>query len=559
MSEAQTIGNHGSNEIHKGPILGVLIFGAFAAILNQTLLNVAIPHLMTAFNVSADTVQWLSTGYMLTNGVLVPITAFLIGTFTTRQLFITAMSSFTLGSLICSVAPSFTIMMLGRVVQAAGAGVMMPLMMTVVLNLYPPEVRGKAMGTIGIAMFFAPAVGPTLSGWMLENWSWRLLFYVVIPLAILDIILAMVYLKNVTERSKPTFDTLGFITSTLGFGGLLYGFSEAGNKGWESGEVRVSLILGVVFIILFIIREFTAKKPMLNLRVFKYGRFSLSAAVSSVVNMAMFGGAILTPIYIQNIRGYTSLQSGLLLLPGAILMGIMSPVSGALLDRIGIRPLAIVGLLITVITTYQFTHLTMTTSYSHVMVLYTFRMFGMSFLAMTIMTFGLNALPRQLNSHGTAASNTVRMIAGSIGTAFLVTTMTNQSYVHYGRMADSLSLFNPQFSNIINGISQAAANALGVPLQQGTTTATELIYGMVMQRATVSGINDAYLVATGLSALALFMALFLRRPKADADAAKERRRRQKAGADAPALTPSPARALPASMTRTLPSARQTDY
>lgn len=540
MSTVAVANQEQTAEIHKGPILAVLLFGAFAAILNQTLLNVAIPHLMNAFNVSADTVQWLSTGYMLTNGVLVPITAFLIATFTTRQLFISAMVSFAVGSFICSIAPTFAVMMMGRVVQAMGAGVMMPLMMTVVLNLYPPQVRGRAMGTIGIAMFFAPAIGPTLSGWMIDHWSWRYLFYVVIPLALLDIIFASIFLKNVTERSRPSFDFPGFLASSIGFGSLLYGFSEAGNKGWGSVQVRGGLAIGVIFILLFILRELTAKRPMLNLRVFKFGMFSLSSAVSSVVNMAMFGGALLTPIYIQNIRGFTPLQSGLLLLPGAILMGAMSPISGALLDKIGIRPLALVGLVITVVTTFELGHLTMTTSYGHVMVIYAFRMFGMSFLTMTIMTAGLNQLPRELNSHGTAAANTVRMIAGSIGTAFLVTVMSNRATAHYAKISATTSQFNPQFMDTVHRIAQGIAGALGQPIQAANGIATQLIYGQAMQNATVGGINDAYITAAGIALVALILSLFLRNPVQQA-------KRHGAG------SPSPRRGLPPSNDGSSPS------
>ncbi|GMA64659.1 DHA2 family efflux MFS transporter permease subunit [Alicyclobacillus fastidiosus] len=263
----------GSNtaSIHKAPILISLVIGAFAAILNQTLLNVAIPKLMNDFNVSANTVQWLSTGYMLANGIVIPLTAYLMGTFTTRQLFLGAMTMFGLGSVCCAVAPDFVVMMIGRVIQAIGAGMMMPLMMTVIMTLYPPETRGKAMGTIGIAMFFAPAVGPTLSGWIIQNYSWRVLFYIVIPVAVIDIIVAAIYLKNVTERTFPKFAFLSFLSSTIGLGALLYGFSEAGSKGWGSGVVVVSVIIGVVFLILFVIRELTTSHPLLNLRVFKVG------------------------------------------------------------------------------------------------------------------------------------------------------------------------------------------------------------------------------------------------------------------------------------------------
>jgi len=515
MSQNQSVVLSGaessSAHLHRGAVLTVLLLGAFVSILNQTLLNVAIPHLMNDFNVSAGTVQWLSTGYMLTNGVLIPLSAFLIGTFTTRQLFIAAMTSFTVGSFICSIAPGFEVMMFGRVVQALGAGVIMPLMMTVIINIYPPEVRGRAMGMIGIAMFFAPAVGPTLSGWIIENWSWRLLFYVAIPIAIADIVLAMFLLKNVTEKTNPKFDLWGFVTSTIGFGTLLYGCSEAGNKGWGDATVVLFLIMGILFIALFIVRELTAKSPMLNLRVFKYDMFSLATIVSCIVNMAMFGAALLVPIYIQNIRGYSPIQSGLLLLPGALLMGIMSPISGALMDRFGIRPLAIIGLAITAISTWQFANLTMDTAYGHVMLLYTFRMFGMSFIAMTIMTSGLNQLPRHLGSHGTAASNTARQVAASIGTAILITIMSTRTNLHLAQFGNTVSSANPNLSHVVQSLGQGLAFHLGQTAHAGTAIMAQLLYGLALQQSTVMGINDSFTVATVLTVIALIASFFLRR------------------------------------------------
>ncbi|MEY9093444.1 DHA2 family efflux MFS transporter permease subunit [Paenibacillus sp. RC84] len=497
---------------HRGTVLLVLILGAFVTILNQTLLNVALPHLMNDFNASADTIQWLSTGYMLINGIIIPISAFLIGTFTTRQLFISAMISFTVGSLICGMAPNFTIMMIGRIVQGAGAGIIMPLMMTVILNIYPPQVRGRAMGTIGIAMFFAPAVGPTLSGWIIEHWTWRILFYVAMPIAIVDIIFAFFVLKNVTKVTKPAFDFLGFVTSTIGFGSLLYGISEAGSKGWDSVPVVSTIIIGVVFIALFIVRELTAKNPLLNLRVFKYNMFSLSTVVSCIVNMAMFGASILVPIYVQNIRGYSPMEAGLLMLPGALLMGVMSPISGALFDRFGIKPLAFIGLTITAITTWQFAHLNADTTYSTLMWLYTIRMFGMSFIAMTIMTTGLNQLPRELASHGTAASNTARQIASSIGTAILVTIMTNRTTYHVGQYANDLSLSNPNYNpSGLDSMGAAFAQQMGQSLAAGKAYASQMLYGLVTKQSTIQGINDAFVVATGLTIVALVVSFFFRR------------------------------------------------
>uniref|UniRef100_UPI0035E409AB DHA2 family efflux MFS transporter permease subunit n=1 Tax=Neobacillus endophyticus TaxID=2738405 RepID=UPI0035E409AB len=500
-------------ESSKGRIMIAVMLGAFVAILNQTLLNVAIPHIMNDLGISANTVQWLSTGYMLVNGIFVPITAFLIEKFGSRRLFITAMLLFTIGSVICSFSANFSMLMVGRVVQAAGAGIIMPLLMTIIFALYPPEKRGAAMGVMGIVMIFAPAVGPTLSGWLILHYSWRLLFDVVIPIGILDIILSVLWLKDVTERSNRKFDFPGFIFSTIGFGFLLYGFSEAGNDGWTSATVVISLVIGVLSLIAFVIRELTTDKPMLDLRVFKYDIFALTTIISMIINMAMMGAMILVPIYLQNIRGYTALQSGLLLLPGAIVMGIMSPISGKLFDKIGSRPLAVIGLLITVITTWQFSKLDMSVSYSHILILYVFRMFGMSFLMMTVMTEGLNQLPRHLAAHGTAASNTARTVAGSIGTAFLVTIMSTRQTYHYGEYQNVVTSTNPFIASKISQIGQYLASYTHLPSAAGNELSILTIYSQIMKQTTIDGINDAFIFATGFAAVALILAFFIKRAK----------------------------------------------
>ncbi|MBB2481753.1 DHA2 family efflux MFS transporter permease subunit [Bacillus sp. APMAM] len=498
---------------HRGKIIAAMMLGAFVAILNQTLLNVALPHIMNDLGITTSTVQWLSTGYMLTNGIFIPITAFLIARLGTRKLFISAIFAFTIGSVICSLSANFSMLMVGRVVQAAGAGVIMPLLMTVFMTIFPPEKRGGAMGLMGVAMIFAPAIGPTLSGWLIGHFSWRLLFDIVIPFGILDLILAIIWMKDVTKITKPKFDTWGFIFSTIGFGFLLYGFSEAGNDGWTSATVMISLIVGIISLIAFVIREFSTDSPMLDLHVFKYDIFALTTVVSMVVNMAMFAAMILLPVYLQNLRGFTALQSGLMMLPGAIIMGIMSPISGKLFDKMGARPLAIIGLIITVVTTWEFTRLTMQTTLTHIMILYIFRMFGMSFIMMTVMTEGMNQLPLRLTSHGTAASNTARTVAGSIGTAFLVTVMSTRSSFHTANYSNVITSSNPYISDKLSQLGQGIAQMAGLPAQAGQTLATSSIYGKVVQQSTVDGINDAFVVATGIAAVALILSFFIKRSR----------------------------------------------
>ncbi|WP_040984319.1 DHA2 family efflux MFS transporter permease subunit [Oceanobacillus jeddahense] len=471
------------NNIKKGPILAVIILGAFVSLLNQTLMNVALPSIMEDLDIVESTAQWITTGFMLVNGVLIPITAFLMEKFSTRQLFLTAVSLFAAGTLICGIAPDFSILMTGRIIQAVGAGIIMPLLTTVVLALFPVEKRGGAMGVIGIAIIFAPAVGPTLSGFVVEHYSWRLLFYIIFPIAVLTIILGAIFLKNVTKQTYPDIDVIAVILSTLGFGGILYGFSTAGTNGWTDVTVITGLVIGFVGLILFILRELRADVPMLDFRVFKDRIFSLTTVINIAITVAMFAPMLLIPLYLQNVLGVSPMNSGLMLMPGAVVMGIMSPITGKVFDRIGARPLAVTGLTITVITTYLFTQLTDTTSYAYLIIIYTIRMFGMSMIMMPIMTAGLNQLPQRLHPHGTAMVNTVRSVAGAIGTAFLVTVMTNQAK---NSMEDIIvqNHFDP-------------AN------QQDMLHAANL--------AQVQGINDAFMVSTVFAVIGLVLSFFIKR------------------------------------------------
>ncbi|MBU8788487.1 MULTISPECIES: DHA2 family efflux MFS transporter permease subunit [Bacillus] len=501
-------------------LLVILMAGLFLAILNQTLLNVAMPHLMTEFNVSATTIQWLTTGYMLVNGVLIPLSAFLILRFGGRSLFLTAMALFTIGTFVCGIAPNFSTMLIGRLIQAAGGGILQPLVMTTILFIFPPESRGKGMGIFGLAMMFAPAVGPTLSGWIIENYSWRIMFYGLVPIGVIVIIFGFLLFKNMTEPKKVKLDVAGAILSIVGFASLLYGVSEAGSDGWDDPIVLTTVIVGAIGIIAFIVQQLKSKDPMLDFRVFKYDMFSLSSVINAIITVAMFAGMFLLPIYLQNLVGFTALQSGLLLLPGAIVMLIMSPISGILFDKVGPRPLAIVGLLITAVTTYEFTTLTLDTPYMHIVVIYAIRAFGMSLLMMPIMTAGMNQLPKQLNSHGTAMANTLRQISGSIGTSLITTIYTNRTTFHYAAMADQTNTADPTFMHTLQSTIQSVAQSMHISAEQAQQYVMKYLAGQSQLNSNVMGINDAFMWAAGLCIVGLVLSLFLRDVRKD----KERKK-----------------------------------
>ncbi|MFC4386860.1 MDR family MFS transporter [Gracilibacillus marinus] len=421
-------------KINRIPLMAVLISGAFVAILNQTLLGTALPHIYSDLQIEPSLAQWLQSIFMLVNGIMIPITAFLIGKFSTRALFLTAMGSFALGTLVCAIAPGFYVLLIGRVLQASGAGIMMPLMQTIMFLIFPIDKRGSAMGMFGLVIAFAPAIGPTLSGYLVEHFPWRSLFYVVLPIAIIDIVVAYKILKNVTKKTNPKLDILSIILSTLGFGGLLYGFSIAGdvNHGWTSPLVYIPLLIGAITLFLFIKRQYQLSQPILEFRIFQYKMFTLTTIIGMVSFFSMIGGAIILPIMMQDYLGFSAFESGLMLLPGAILMGLMNPITGRLFDRFGGKWLAIIGLGLVVITTFMFSFLTTETTFLYLTLVNAVRMFGIAMVMMPVTTAGLNQLPNKMISHGTAMNNTMRQMAGALGTALLVSIMLNQAEPNNG-------------------------------------------------------------------------------------------------------------------------------
>ncbi|ASE33353.1 DHA2 family efflux MFS transporter permease subunit [Mammaliicoccus sciuri] len=487
--------------ISRNKILVAMMFGMFIAILNQTLLNVALPVINNEFSISASTGQWLMTGFMLVNGILIPISAFLISKYSYRRLFLIAMTLFTIGSIICALSFNFPMMMTGRVIQAVGAGVLMPLGSNVFMTIFPPEKRGAAMGTLGIAFILAPAIGPTLSGWIVQNYHWNIMFYGMFAIGLVAIFISFFWFRIYQKTSNPKPDVQGIIFSTLGFGLLLYGFSEAGNDGWTSLTVSLSLIIGVIFTALFVIREVRMKNPMLDMSALKYSGFTLTTIINVIVTMSLFGGMILLPIYLQNLRGFTPLDSGLLLLPGSLIMGFMGPIAGKMLDSFGIKPLALIGLTIMTFATWELTQLNMDTPYTTILVIYIVRSFGMSFIMMPIMTAGMNSLPQRLIPHGNAISNTVRQLAGSIGTAILVTVMTQNTTTHLANMSDNMDSTNPMIQEQIKALSESVG---------GEEAGTTALFTFFNKLATVQGINDAFWIATLFSVIALILSLFLK-------------------------------------------------
>lgn len=407
------------------PIILSLIIGAFFAILNETLLNIALTSLMKEFDITLPTVQWMTTGFMLIMGIVAPISALLLQWFTTRQLFLSTMTIFTLGTVICAVAPAFPILLIGRLIQAIGTGMLLPIIFNVFLLIYPPFKRGKIMGIVGFVIMFAPTIGPTLSGVIVEYLGWRALFIMVIPFSIFSIAFASKFLINVSEVTKPKIDYLSLVFSTIGFGAVIYGFSSAGKSesGFLSINVLIPIIVGIIGIVLFSIRQLNLKEPLIDLRVFKYPMYTHAILMFLIIIMTMFASEIILPIYMQGPLALTAATAGLILLPGSLLNGAMSPFMGYLFDKFGPRVLMIPASIVLSGAMYVMSRLNVDTPLWIVIVSYILLMLSVSAIMMPAETNGLNQLPKHLYPHGTAVMTTLQPVAGAIGVAVFVSIM----------------------------------------------------------------------------------------------------------------------------------------
>ena len=389
----------------RNAIIIVMLSSAFVALLNQTLLNTALPAIITGLEITETTAQWLITGFMLVNGIMIPLTAFLMDRYHTRPLYIFSMSAFLIGSIIAALSPSFAILMVARVIQAIGAGILMPLMQFTVFTLFPSEKRGFAMGLTGIVAQAAPAIGPTLTGLLIDTFGWRAPFLVVAIIAIIAFIVGIIFVDSHNATKPNKLDKTSVVYSTLGFGLMLYGFSSAGNLGFGSPIVIGSLIIGIIIVAIFVTRQIKLDTPLLNMRVFANHTFALSAFGSMLLFIGIVGPALLIPMYIQTGLGLSAILSGLVILPGAVVNAIMSVYTGKIYDKYGLKVLAIPGFILLII--------------------------------MPLNTIGINALEPKNISHGTAIINSLRIIAGAMGTAIMITIMAIVRTSYHGAHGES--------------------------------------------------------------------------------------------------------------------------
>ncbi len=425
--------------IRPVPILIAFLIAGFIGLFSETALNMALGRLMIELNVISSTVQWITTGYLLTMGILIPVSALLIQWFSTRQLFVASLLFSILGAIVSGIAPSFGVLLVGRIIQAIGTGLLIPLMFNTALIIFPIHRRGTVMGLIGLVMMSAPAIGPATSGLIIEMLSWNWILWLLLPFLAFSLVYGLAYMQNVSTLTRPKIDVLSIILSTLGFGGIVYGFSLAGDKGWGDLLVISSIIIALTSLVIFSLRQLKLDSPMLDLRAFKYPMFTLGVFSVAATFMIILSTMILLPLYLQTGLGLTALAAGLVLMPGGALNGILSPFVGRVFDTHGPKWLITPGFIIMLVMLWNLSNVTTATSALMVILLHSGLMIGVSFVMMPAQTNGLNQLPRNLYPDGTALVNTLMQVSGSIGTALAITIMSASQNSFLSKVADPLA------------------------------------------------------------------------------------------------------------------------
>lgn len=497
---------------YKWVVALVVVIGVFMSILDQTIVNIAIPRLQTAFGADIHSVQWVLTGYILTQGVITPTAAYFADKLGTKRFYIISLMAFTLGSALCGLAWSLPVLIFFRVLQGAGGAALFPLSITMLFREFPPQERGLASGFFGIPALLAPAIGPTFGGYLVTYVGWQAIFYINVPIGIIAVILVSIFIRETRTDAGLRFDFLGFIFAAVGLAALLYGLSDASTDGWGSARVLGSIGAGVIALAIFIAIELILAnnegQPLLDLRLFTNRPFRTSMIASIFVTFGLFGGIFLFPIYLQSIRGLSAFQAGLILLPQALASMVSVLIGGRLVDRIGVRAVIIPGLLLLGTATWQLTFITPNSPYWWLQILFILRGLGLGLCIQPLTVSSLSEIrPRQL-AQASSISTVTRSVSSSLGIAVLATLVQTQAQVHYGRLAEQVTPASPAGRLLIE--LQAYFVSQGADLVSAQSAALQTISGLVTEQAFVLAIQNAFTFSLVVVALAIVAMFFVR-------------------------------------------------
>jgi len=496
---------HPKSQYYKWFVLGNVMLGTFMAVLDSTIVNVSLPKIMSSFGVGLSTIQWVITAYMLSMAAMLPASGWLADKFGYKKMYFWGLFLFTLGSLLCGLSNDETTLIMSRIIQGLGAGAVQPLGMAIITREFPPHQRGLALGFWAIASAASVSFGPMIGGYLVDNFSWQLIFDVNIPVGIVALAFTVIIQREFIHPNASKFDYVGFISVIIFLPVLLYALSEGNaatnSAGWHAPYILACFAISGVALTVFLIQEFTTDYPLLDLRLLKNRNFGLANAIMLLFGMGMFGSTFLLPLYLQNSMGYTALQSGSVFLPVGIIQGFVSPIAGRFSDKVNPKIPLFIGISLLILSFLMNSNLSFLTEHSFIMTTLYIRGFGMGLIFTPISALSLSTIPRDKMAQASGISNTVRQIGGSMGVAFLSTLLAGRVNFHAQVFGGSIESGSQVFQNTARNLATYIQHNAGSSLATATKQSQSIIMSHVSSQAFIQGINDDFLIAAGITTI----------------------------------------------------------
>jgi DHA2 family multidrug resistance protein len=500
--------------LYRWSVLGTVMIGTFMAVLDATVVNVALPKLMAYFGVSVDRVEWILTAYLLIFAVMLPSSGWFADHFGHKRLFLFGLALFTFGSLLSSLAWSFDILIAFRVIQGAGAGILMPVGMAIITREFPPEKRGIALGFWSVAASASVSLGPTLGGFLIDRYSWHTIFDINVPIGILGVAASWIILREYRSEEARKFDTLGFLSLGIFLTALLLALANGNSSwntgGWTSTYILTSFAIAIVGAVVFIINEFSVRHPLIDISLFRSRNFALSNVVLFIFGLGMFGSNFLLPIYLQNSLNYTPLQAGLVFLPVGLILGLTSPLAGLFADKVSAKMPAAVGLFLLALTLYLFSFLSFLTEQSQIMLPLYIRGFAMGLIFSPLATIAITEIPNRKMAQASGLINVIRQVGGSFGVALFGTLLTRRAILHLARYGEQANAQSEAVQTALVKLQYFAQHSTGATPAAARSKAQALLLSHVQTEAFIQGVNDVFRVAAIVVVLCVPFIFFLR-------------------------------------------------
>lgn len=506
LTEANATESPVDASVPWGAVL-VLVIGAFMSILDSSIVNVALPRMMAVFGASTDEIEWVLTGYMLTTGVIIPLTGYLGKRFGYRRMYIVALGIFTVGSAFCGMAWSTNSMIIARIIQAIGGGMLIPISMSMIYLIVPEQKTGVVLGVWGIAAVMGPAIGPTLGGYLVDNFSWPWIFTINIPIGVVAVLLAMHILDETSLEKALKPDLLGALFICISAFALLLALNRGQDEGWTSQYIVTLLVVGIFSFMLFVFWELASESPLIDMRLFKNPVMAAGLGAVAITNSLLFVVVFLVPIYSQNLLGYSPMKTGLMMLPMALATGVLMPVSGKLFDRYGAFGVGLAGLLILTVMTYYLHNLSLVTGFGQVQVLLALRALGLGLCMMPLANAPMLTVPAHLVGSASSAINLVRQVVASMAVAFTTYYVSQRQEYHMAVYTNAINPSSPTAQITLTQL-KAYLGAQGLSGDASLAGAQSIIQSIAMKQAYMSGIDDI-MVLMSLLALAGIPLLFM--------------------------------------------------